>query len=263
MAFVRVISLFGAMTIRPISVIGQYSVFMSHALARCFFPPVKFKLLMRQLEFIGNKSLSIIIVSAVMIGAVFGFIFGDIFAQFGAESLLGAAAGVAMSKELAPVISGFLVTARGGSSMAAEIATMRVNEQIDAMRVMAVNPYGYLVAPRILGTAIMMPLLTAVFILTGVFMSFVVGVVFFDIDVGTFFEKLRWMVKPSYIVQGMQKGAAFGVVIASVGCFKGFHAGGGAKGVGRATTGAVVISLVSILVLDFVISYMQFEVSPF
>src|SRR5690606_34441814 len=98
--------------------------------------------------------------------------------------IFGAAAGVALSKELAPVFAGFLVTARAGSAMAAEIATMRVNEQIDAMRVMAVNPYGYLAAPRIMAGVVMLPLLTCIFILVGVFTSFVIGVFFFDVDVG-------------------------------------------------------------------------------
>ncbi len=211
------------------------------------------------MEFVGNRSLGITIISATMIGAVFGMILGDIFRTFGAESMLGAAAGIALSKELAPVFCGFLVTARAGSAMAAEIATMRVNEQIDAMRVMAVNPYGYLVAPRILAAALMMPLLTCIFILTGVVASFFVGVSFFDIDIGTFIEKLRWMVKPQFIIQGMEKGAVFGVILASIGCYKGFYAGGGAKGVGRATTEAVVFSLVAIMVIDFFISYLQFD----
>jgi phospholipid/cholesterol/gamma-HCH transport system permease protein len=259
---VRAISIAGELAIKPVAAIGKYSIFVSNALTRCFFPPVRLRLLFRQLEFIGNRSFSIIVISGMMIGAVFGFILGDIFRPFGAETMLGAAAGIAMSKELAPVLSGFLVTARGGSSMAAEIATMRVNEQIDAMRVMAVNPYGYLVAPRVLATAIMLPLLTCIFILTGVFTSFVIGVTFFDVDVGTFFEKMRWMVKTRYIFQGMQKAGWFGLIVASIGCYKGFYAGGGAKGVGRATTEAVVISLVAILVADFILSYMQYE-SPF
>jgi phospholipid/cholesterol/gamma-HCH transport system permease protein len=124
---------------------------------------------------------------------------------------------------------------------------------------MAVNPYGYLVAPRILGGIIMLPLLTCIFVLAGVGMAFVIGMTFFDIDIGTFFEKMRWMVKPRYIFQGMEKAAVFGAVLTSIGCFKGFFAGGGAKGVGRATTEAVVLSLVAILVLDYFLSYLQFE----
>ena len=173
--------------------------------------------------------------------------------------MIGAAAGFALSKELAPVVGSFLVTARAGSAMAAEIGTMRVNEQIDAMRVMAVNPMNYLVAPRMLGAIIMMPLLTSLFILAGVTSSFVIGVGMYNVDVGIFFEKIRFIVAPHHIVQGLQKAAVFGAIFSVTGCFKGFHAGGGAKGVGRATTEAVVISLVTILIVDFFISYLQFE----
>jgi phospholipid/cholesterol/gamma-HCH transport system permease protein len=249
----------GELAVKPIAAIGKYTMFMSTALKRCVFPPVRFRLLIRQLEFVGNRSFTIIVISAMMIGAIFGIILGDIFRTFGAESMLGAAAGIALSKELAPVFTGFLVTARAGSSMAAEIATMRVNEQIDAMRVMAVNPHGYLVAPRILGCVLMLPLLCCFFILVGVSTSFLIGVTFFDIDLGTFFEKLRWMVKPNYIFQGMEKAAVFGGILGSIGCYKGFFAGGGAKGVGRATTEAVVFSLVAILVTDYFLSYLQFD----
>ncbi len=259
MSFERVISSVGEFATQPVSALGKYTLFMTRSLHRCIAPPVRTKLLIRQLEFVGNKSFGIIVISSVMIGAIFGLILGDIFRTFGAESMLGAAAGIALSKEIAPMFAGFRVTARAGSSMAAEIATMRVNEQIDAMRVMAVNPYGYLVAPRILGGILMLPLLTSIFILVGVFTSFLVGVAFFDIDVGTFLEKIRWMVKPHYVIQGLEKAAVFGGILTSIGCYKGFFAGGGAKGVGRATTEAVVISLVAIMVSDYFISFLQFD----
>ena len=170
--------------------------------------------------------------------------------------MIGAAAGYALSKELAPVIGSFLVTARSGSSMAAEIATMRVNEQIDAMRVMAVNPYNYLVAPRIWASVAMMPLLTMIFIISGVFCSFVIGVVIYDVDLAVFFDKIQWIVKPRHLWEGGKKAMIFGLIFSSVGCYKGFFARGGAKGVGRATTEAVVISLVTILIVDFFISYL-------
>lgn len=258
----RTISIAGELITRPIANFGKYVQFLSTSVRRIAFPPVRARLLFRQMEFVGNKSFAIIVISATMIGAIFGLILGDIFTTFGTQSMLGAAAGIALSKELAPVFTAFLVTARAGSSMAAEIATMRVNEQIDAMRVMAVNPHGYLVAPRIAASIVMLPLLCCIFILTGVIASFGVGVSFFDIDVGTFLEKMRWLVKPKYIIQGMEKAAVFGAVLSSIGCYKGFYAGGGAKGVGRATTEAVVLSLVTILVIDYFISYLQFD-KPF
>lgn len=259
MALQRTISGTGRLAIQPVSAFGKFVIFLTESLRSILFPPLQVSLLMKQFEFIGNKSLGITAIAAVLIGAVFGLILGDIFQTFGAESMLGAAAGIALSKELAPVFAGFLVTARGGSSMAAEIATMRVNEQIDAMRVMAVNPYGYLVAPRIVAAVLMLPLLTCVFDAVGVASSFVAGVSFFDIDIGTYVEKMRWMVKMRFVVQGMIKAAVFGLIISSISCYKGFFARGGAKGVGRATTEAVVMSLVSILIADYVLTYLQMD----
>lgn len=173
--------------------------------------------------------------------------------------MLAATAGASFAKELAPLFCGFLVTARAGSAMCAEISTMRVNEQIDAMQVMAVNPYNYLVAPRIIASVIMMPLLTGIYILVGVGVALVMGLVFYDIDIGSNFAKMQWIVKISHIGDGMVKAAVFGFILSSLGCYKGFNAAGGAKGVGQATTEAVVVSLVAILMANFILTYIQFE----
>lgn len=239
--------------------LGAYVMFCATAFKRMFLPLMPPKLLFKQMEFVGVKSFSIIILAAVMIGAVFGIQFGAIFRIFGAESLIGAAASYALSKELAPVIGSFLVAGRAGSAMAAEIASMKVNEQLDAMRVMAVNPIGYLVSPRILASLLMMPLLAGFFVLVGVLSCYVIGVWIFQVDVGIFFEKINWISKPSHLWQGIQKACIFGAMFSSIGCYMGFSARGGAKGVGLATTKAVVISLVSILLVDFLISYLQLE----
>jgi len=255
----RTVQLLGAAVSKPVTGLGSYTIFLYESIRRFFWPPLSFQLVVKQMEFVGNRSFWIMVLAGTMVGAVFGLQFGEIFRIFGAEGMIGAAAAFALSKELAPVIGSFLVTARAGSSMAAEIATMRVNEQIDAMRVMAVNPYSYLVAPRLLGSVVMMPLLTCVFTLAGVIAAYLIGVALYDVDVGVFFDKIRWIVEPRHIIQGMEKAAIFGAIFASVGCYKGFNAKGGAKGVGRATTEAVVISLVAILISDFFISWMQFD----
>ena len=244
--------------VQPVSFTGALTQFFGNTLLRTFRPRMSLSLFFKQCEFVGNNSIGVMILSGMMIGAVFGLQFGEIFRIFGAEGMIGAAAGYALSKELAPVIGSFLVTARAGSSMAAEIATMRVNEQIDAMRVMAVNPYNYLVAPRIWASVAMMPLLTMIFIISGVFCSFLIGVAIYDVDLAVFFDKIQWIVKPRHLWEGAQKAMIFGLILSTVGCFKGFNARGGAKGVGRATTEAVVISLVTILVVDFFISYWNY-----
>lgn len=236
---------------------GTFVIFSASSIKRIFRPAVQFKLLVQQMEYIGNKSFFIIMLAAIMVGAVFGIQFGEIFKIFKAESMIGAAASFALSKELAPVVGAFLVTGRAGSAMAAEIATMKVNDQIDAMKVMAVDPLAYLIAPRICASVLIMPLLSALFVLFGVASSFAIGVGIFDIDVGVFFERIRWITKPADILSGMQKAMVFGAIFSCIGCYKGFYAGRGAKGVGKATTEAVVFSLITILVSDFFISYIQ------
>ncbi|MGE0172757.1 MAG: MlaE family ABC transporter permease [Oligoflexales bacterium] len=252
------ISQIGRLMLGPITTIGSYSIFVGQGLKSIVVPMVDLRLVFQQLEFVGNKSFSIIILAGVMVGGIFGFQLGEIFKIFGAESMIGAAAGFALSRELAPMVGAFLVTGRAGSAMAAEIATMRVNEQIDAMRVMSVNPYEYLIAPRILASIVFMPVLDVFFIVAGVLSAFFIGVVFYHIDVADFLAKIQWIVATSDIVKGMQKSAVFGLLFSSIGCFQGYFATGGAKGVGKATTKAVVISYVCILVADYLISYLQF-----
>lgn len=255
--FVLWISKFGAYILESLSYLKRYLRFTYSALRQIFYPRVNPRLVIAQMEFVGVKSFGIIVLAAVMVGGVFGIQFGYIFRTFGVESLIGAAATFALSKELAPVIGSFLVTGRAGSAMAAEIANMKINEQIDAMRVMAVNPIGYLVTPRILASILMVPLLAGFFIFVGVISAYVIGVMLFDIDTGIFMDKIKWINKPQDVLEGLEKAAVFGAIYSSVCCYKGFYATGGARGVGNATTSSVVISLVIILVSDYFLSYLQ------
>jgi len=257
----RSISALGAFSLGPIEGFGKFVVFNFETLRRTFYPPVSLILLIRQLEFVGNRSFAVIVLAGVMVGGIFGFQLGEIFRIFGAESMMGAAAAYTLSREMAPVVGAFLVAGRAGSAMAAEIAIMRVNEQIDAMGVMAVNPYNYLIAPRVLASLIMMPLLTSIFVISGVFTSFIVGINFYDVDVGRFIERISWVVEPNDVFQGLQKAVVFGLILSTISCYKGFFATGGAKGVGQATTSSVVASFVLILVSDFLITYLQYKFS--
>jgi phospholipid/cholesterol/gamma-HCH transport system permease protein len=256
---INVVRFIGRQTIAPIEALGGFVAFFFESLRRIFFPPVSLVLLLRQMEFVGNRSFWVIVLAGCMVGGIFGFQLGEIFRVFGAESMMGAAAAYTLSREMAPVVGAMLVAGRAGSSMAAEIAIMRVNEQIDAMGVMAVNPYGYLVAPRILATVIMMPILSSIFVLSGVMTAFIVGVGFYDVDVGLFIQKITFVVAPKDVFDGLVKALVFGLIFSSVGCYRGFFASGGARGVGRATTSSVVISFVLILISDFVITYFQYR----
>ncbi len=249
----------GSFVQRTVLGIGDYTVFIARSVKKSFIPLVKPGLLFTQLEFVGNKSLVICLLAGVMIGGIFGFQLGEIFVVFGTESMLGASTGFALARELAPVVGAFLVTARAGSAMAAEIASMKVNEQIDAMRVMAVDPYNYLVAPRLIASVVMMPLLSSLMVVSGVIAAYVVGVFFYNVDVADFFSKIEWIIDTDDLMMGVQKAMLFGFIFASIGCYEGFNAQGGAKGVGRATTRAVVNTYVAILILDFFITYIQFK----
>ena len=255
---IQIIAKIGQLILNPISKLGMFTRFTKNGIKSIFIPPVSFSLLLIQIEFIGNRSIVIILMSGVMVGGIFGFQLGEIFQIFGAESMIGAAAGFALSRELAPIIGAFLVTGRAGSAMAAELATMKVNEQIDAMQVMSVNPMHYLVAPRVLASILTLPILIVIFIFSGVLSAFIIGIIFYNIDIADFFAKIRWIISIKDIFMGMQKAAVFGIVFSMVGCYQGFMTRGGAKGVGSATTRAVVISYVAILVLDYLMTYLQF-----
>ncbi len=256
MPVVPVTSFIGGMVEKTVHLFGNYMLFVGQSLMRMVHPRINARLLLAQLEFVGSRSFLIAVMAGIMVGGIFGFQLGEI---FGAESLIGASTGFALARELAPIVGSFLVTARAGSAMAAEIASMKVNEQIDSMRVMSVDPFSYLMAPRILASMIAMPLIAIMMVFAGVVTSFVVGVSFYQIDVADFFSKLEWIVDTEDLFMGMQKAALFGFVFSSIGCFEGYRARGGAKGVGRATTQAVVTSYVAILVLDFFITYIQFK----
>ncbi|MCX6125716.1 MAG: ABC transporter permease, partial [Proteobacteria bacterium] len=220
-------------------------------------PPYRWEIVFQQLEFVGNQSVNIILLTGFFTGAVFGLQIGGIFQIFRAESIMGAATAKALTREMAPLMTAFLLTGRAGSAMTAEIATMKVNEQVDAMEAMAVDPIHYLVVPRIVSTMIMIPLLCAMFMFVGLIGSFTTGVMLFDVDVGIFMDRIKWLVEPSDIFKGLQKALIFSVIIATISCRYGLSASGGAKGVGQATTNSVVTSLLVVLLCDVVITYVQ------
>jgi phospholipid/cholesterol/gamma-HCH transport system permease protein len=244
---------------RQIIGLGRFTLLLREVFFWMVRPPVRIQLIFRQFEFVGNKSLSIVTLSSLFTGAVLGLQIGKIFGIFRAEGLMGAATGKALALELAPVMCGFIVTGRAGAAMAAEIATMRVNEQLDAMEAMGVSPVSYLIVPRVIASTLMMPLLSAIFLGLGLIGCYILGVIMFRIDTSVFVAQLQWLVWVSDIQKGLVKALVFGFIIATIACFKGFYARGGAKGVGEATTQAVVSSLLTILIVDFFISLAQMK----
>jgi phospholipid/cholesterol/gamma-HCH transport system permease protein len=255
--------------VAPIEAVGRYVMGASEAveevgrclrigalgLANIFILPVRPRLIVQQCEFIGVQSLPIILLTSAFTGAVFTLQSWRAFALFQAESMVGGTVGVALTRELGPTLTGLLVAGRAGSAIAAEIGTMRVTEQIDALDAMAVDPINYLVKPRMLAAILMMPLLTATFDVVGTFGSYVVGVRVLGLSEPQFMVRLKDWVDWDDIWTGLLKAVVFGLIMGTVACYKGFYTKGGAKGVGRATTSAVVVSSVAILVANFFIAW--------
>jgi phospholipid/cholesterol/gamma-HCH transport system permease protein len=201
--------------------------------------------------FVGVGSLFIIALTAFFAGAVFALQTHHGLSMVGAEGLVGSSVAISICREIAPVFGGLLVTGRVGSAMATELGTMRVTEQIDALESIAVHPVQYLVVPRVIATFVMLPALTIVFDFIGMFGSYLIGVKYLGIDEGMYLNNIWWYLDPDDIYSGLIKAAVFGLILSLVGCYQGFKASGGARGVGMAATRAVVASSVSIFIIDY------------
>jgi phospholipid/cholesterol/gamma-HCH transport system permease protein len=217
-------------------------------------PPYRGRLLVESMEFIGIGSIFIISLTAFFVGAVLALQLVDGFRDFGAESQSGAVIGLALAREVGPVFAALMVTSRAGSAITTEIGSMRVTNQIDALVTMAVNPVQYLVVPRLLAGFVMLPVLTMLFNIVGVFGAFLVAVSLLGLDPGVFMDRLKWLVDWDDVSQGLIKAMVFGVAVTLIACRQGFHAQGGAAGVGRATNRAVVQSAIAILMLDYLVT---------
>jgi phospholipid/cholesterol/gamma-HCH transport system permease protein len=223
-----------------------------------FRRPFKLDTLFKQMEFIGVKSLWVVIVTGGFTGMVLALQTYYGFRRFSSEALVGITVALSMTRELGPVLTGLMVTGRAGSAIAAELGTMRVTEQIDALTVMAVNPVKYLVVPRVLAALLMLPILTVIADFTGILGGYFVGVKLLNINEGIFISRMVKYLSLDDIYNGLAKAACFGIILAVISCYKGFYAKGGAAGVGKATTEAVVVSSITILVADYVLTSLMF-----
>jgi len=223
-----------------------------------FRRPFKFDYLFKQMEFVGVKSLGIVIITGGFTGMVLALQTYYGFRRFSSEGLVGATVALSMTRELGPVLTALMVTGRAGSAMAAELGSMRVSEQIDALTVMALSPVKYLVVPRVLASLFMLPVLTVIADFTGILGGYFVGVKLLGINEGVFIARMIKYVSLDDIYNGLAKAAVFGVILSVISCYKGFYTKGGAEGVGRATTEAVVVSSVTILISDYVLTSLMF-----
>ncbi len=252
----------GNVLLEALTELGLMAQFAVQVVRLTFVPPFRVGLIFTHAEFIGVGSLFIVILTSGFTGAVFTLQSIAAFERVGMESMIGSTVMLAVSRELGPVLTALMVTGRVGSAMATELGTMRVTEQIDAMEVMAVNPVQYLVVPRIIAGAVMVPALTLISDLVAGTGAYIVAVGFLGIDEGAFMDRIRWLLDPYDFLQGLSKSAVFGVVISLIGCYKGYSAAGGARGVGIATTQAVVIGSITIFILDYVLTAMLLPFAP-
>jgi phospholipid/cholesterol/gamma-HCH transport system permease protein len=248
----------GRLSQRLVVETGQMVLMLLQSAAWLLRPPLKISLIFRQMEFVGVKSTMVVILTGAFTGAVLALQTYYGFTKFNAETLVGATVTLSMMRELGPVLTSLMVTARAGSAMAAELGTMRVTEQIDALEVMAANPIKHLVVPRIVASVLMVPVLTVISDFVGIAGGYFVGVVLLRINPGLFMSKIYEMVELGDFFNGLIKAVFFGLILSLVGCYKGFSTTGGAEGVGRATTEAVVLASVLILVSDYFLTAILF-----
>lgn len=259
----QVISALGAGTLRYLHIMGVMGIFLSKGIFYAFVPPIKVQRVVKQIHFIGLQSMLVIVLTGGFSGMVLGFQGYYSLTRFGSEAFLGPMVGLALVKELGPVISALMVTGRAGSAIAAEIGIMRNTEQIDALEMMGLNPYRYLIVPNLLAGIISIPLLTAIFDVVGIFGGYLIGVKLLGVGGGVYFIEMANYVEMPDVLEGIYKSLTFAVIIIWVCCFKGFYAGiftgFGAEGVSKATTQAVVLSSVLILVWDYFMTSLLFN----
>jgi len=247
----RALDVLGQRATYVVDSLGRFGTFLGQALAAILTPPFKFRAFIDRLHYIGYRSLLIIVLTGGFTGMVLGLQMYLTLVRFGSEAYLGPAVALSLIRELGPVLAALMVTGRAGSALTAEIGIMRITEQIDALTVMALNPLRYLVAPSILAGLVTFPLMTAIFDVVGIFGGYLVGVELLGLSQGTYFGEMQTFVDMQDIMTGFWKSLSFGVVVTWVCTYKGFNVGHGAEGVAKATTDAVVLSSVLILVWDY------------
>jgi phospholipid/cholesterol/gamma-HCH transport system permease protein len=250
----------GAPVVRFLDHFGGHLLLVGRALSWLPRRPFRLANYLEAGEYIGFASLPIVLLVGAFTGMVTSLQSVEAFRQFGLESFSGGTTGKALSTELGPVLTSLMLAGRAGAGIATELGTMRITEQIDALESMAVNPVQYLVLPRLIASMIVMPILALLFFVVGMGGAWLVAVVIQGVDQGQWVAKVRDIVTPIDVLQGMIKSVFFGFMVALVGCFQGFNASGGGRGVGIGTTRAVVIASVSTLVGDFFLSAILLEI---
>lgn len=239
--------------------LGHLSLFSGLAVGKCFSPPWYPRLFLRQFIDIGYYSLPVVGMTALFTGMVLALQSYTGFARFNAESAIASVVVLSVTRELAPVLAGLMVAGRVGASIAAEIGTMKVTEQIDALTTLSVNPINYLITPRIIAGTIMLPILVLIGDIIGVFGGYLVSIYNLGFSPGSYLTQTWDIIEPIDVISGLIKAGAFGFIVTMMGCYHGFHSGRGAQGVGAATTYAVVSSSILILIFNYILTQVLFS----
>ena len=258
-SLINPISGLGALTIFWLREMGRVAIFFVSGLIQIFSWPIQISKLIQQVYFIGMKSIFVIALTGAFTGMVLGLQGYYTLVKFGSEGLLGAAVALTLIRELGPVLSAIMITGRAGSAIAAEIGIMRISEQIDALETMDINPVRFLFSPKLAASLISFPLLTAIFDVIGIFGGYLTGSFMLGINPGIYFARVDSSVDMADINGGFIKSIVFAAVVATICCFQGYFThtredGFGARGVSNATTSAVVISCVLILITDYILT---------
>jgi phospholipid/cholesterol/gamma-HCH transport system permease protein len=246
-----VVTLVKTHSLRILEMIGDYVSLVIDVFTAAFKKPPSWNLIREQLFHIGVMSLTVVAITGFTTGFVLA---AQSFYQLGEKglaSVTGVLVGKSMITELGPILTAFMVTGRVGSSMCAELGTMKVTEQIDALKSMAINPYAYLVAPRFIAGIFMIPLLTLFSVIMGILGGYLIAANLFNMSAANYFDPMRVHITLFDLLSGFIKSSIFGVLIVTVCCYRGMKTSGGAAGVGRATTQSVVTSYILILLADF------------
>ena len=221
-------------------------------------PPYDWRELVRQMVRVGFNSIPVVFLTTLFTGGVMALQTFTVLRRINAESFVGSGVALSMVRELAAVLSGLIVAGRAGSAMGAELGTMRVTEQIDALEVMATDPVHYLVVPRVWATTIMLPLLVVMGNGVGILGGYMVAVIMMGANPNTYVQRSFQFMDVSDLFSGILKASVFGFLLAAIGCQQGFYTSGGAEGVGRSTTSAVVVASIAILITDFFLTRLLF-----
>lgn len=248
----------GRILIDFMTLIGRIALFAGQAISHIFAPPYYPRMILRQMRIIGYDSLPVVGLTALFTGMVLALQIYVGSSRFNAENAVATIVVIGITRELGPVLGGLMVAGRIASAMAAEIGTMRVTEQIDALSTLSTNPYKYLVAPRLLAATLVLPALILVADIIGVMGGYIVGTQKLGFNAGSYLHNTAEFLRATDVVSGLVKAAVFGFIIALMGCYHGFNSRGGAQGVGKATTDAVVSASILILVANYFVTEMFF-----